>query len=84
LGLNEIDHISNLCLGFDDETEHDEIMFGLVHAIESYDKTFGLEKSLTKIAESFPVMLPQAKEWTKIIHKRILNQDFWLNLKISA
>jgi hypothetical protein len=73
LSMNEVDHIKNLCLGFDDATEHDEVMFGLIHAIESYDKTFGLEQSLRNFAESLPYMLPHAKEWAKTLHKRILN-----------
>ncbi|HJV31813.1 MAG TPA: Imm30 family immunity protein [Bacillales bacterium] len=75
LDMNEVDHIKNLCQGFDDATERDEVMFGLIHAIESYNKTFGSEKPLIKLAESLPNMLPQAKEWGKTLHKRILNHD---------
>ncbi|QOX61854.1 hypothetical protein FRZ06_00010 [Anoxybacterium hadale] len=33
--MNSDDCMKNLCLGFDDETENDEVMFGLVHSIES-------------------------------------------------
>ena len=44
-----IQKIWNLCLSFDDATEHDEVMFGLIHAIESYDKTFGPNRRPTKI-----------------------------------
>lgn len=75
LNMNEVEHIKNLCLGFDDATEHDEVMFGLIHAIESYDKTFGSEKSLTTLAKSLPTMLPQAQEWVKTLQKRVLNHD---------
>lgn len=73
VNMNELDHINNLCLGFDDATEHDEVMFGLIHAIESYDKTFGLKEPLQKLAQSIPSMLPHAREWAKTLHKRILN-----------
>lgn len=75
LGINDVQHIKNLCLGFDDATENDEIMFGLIHAIESYDKTFGSELPLINLAESLNFMLPHAKEWAKTLHKRILNHD---------
>lgn len=75
LNLKDLNHIKNLCLGFDDETEHNEVMFGLIHAIESYDKVYGSEQSLKKLSESLPYMLPHAKEWAKILHKRILNHE---------
>jgi hypothetical protein len=75
LRMNQVDHIKNLCLGFDDSTEHDEVVFGLIHAIESYDKTFGSVDPLKKFSESIPSMLPHAKEWLKTLHKRILNHE---------
>lgn len=75
LNLKDLNHIRNLCLGFDDATKHDEVMFGLIHAIESYDKDFGLEQSLKVLSESLPCMLPHAKEWAKTLHKRILNHE---------
>lgn len=75
LGENNIDHIKHLCLGFDDATEHEEVMFGLVHAIEAYDKTYSMGTTLSLLADSLPGMLPQAKEWMKIIHKRIINHE---------
>ncbi|RPF54152.1 Imm30 family immunity protein [Aquisalibacillus elongatus] len=73
LSLNDLNHIENLCLGFDDATENDEVMFGLIHAVEGYDKVFGSEQSLKKLSESLRYMLPHAKEWAKTFHKRILN-----------
>ncbi|MDQ0110676.1 Imm30 family immunity protein [Paenibacillus harenae] len=75
LNLNDVDHIKNLCLGFDDATEHDEVMFSLIHAIESYDKTFGPEVPLQKLADSINGMLPHARGWVETLHKRILNHD---------
>lgn len=75
IAMNSSDCIRVLCLGFDDETENDEVMFGLLHTIEALDKELGLEQSLTKQAEAFQYMLPHAKEWAVIFHKRILNQD---------
>lgn len=72
---NNIDHIKHLCLGFDDATEHEEVMFGLVHAIEAYDKTYSMRTTLSLLADSLSSMLPQAKEWMKIMHKRIINHE---------
>lgn len=75
LNMEDLNHIQNLCMGFDDETEHDEVMFGLIHAIESYDKIFDSEQLLKKLSESLTYMLPHAKEWAKILHIRILNHE---------
>ena len=75
LNMNRIEHIRHLCLGFDDETERDDVMFGLIHAIESYDKNFGAHEPLVKLAESLNAMLPHAREWVKTLHKRILNHE---------
>lgn len=75
LDLKDLNHLRNLCLGFHDATENDEVMFGLIHAIESYDNIFGSEQSLIELAESLPYMLPHAKEWAKTLHKRILNHE---------
>ncbi|VXB69437.1 conserved hypothetical protein [Bacillus sp. 349Y] len=75
LDLKELNHIRSLCLGFHDATENDEVMFGLIHAIESYDDFFDPERSLKALAESTPYMLPHAKEWAKTLHRRILNHE---------
>ncbi|MGG1516932.1 Imm30 family immunity protein [Paenibacillus oryzisoli] len=55
---NKVENIKYLCLGFDDKTEKDEVMFGLVHAIEAYDNVFGSKTTLTVLASSLPNMLP--------------------------
>ncbi|BCJ93783.1 hypothetical protein acsn021_13520 [Anaerocolumna cellulosilytica] len=75
ISMKTSDCIKKLYLGFDDSTENDEIMFGLLHTIESFDQELGLEQSLIKLAEALRYMLPHAKEWAKIFHKRILNQE---------
>ncbi|ARU60927.1 hypothetical protein CBW65_07405 [Tumebacillus avium] len=73
MNLGEESLISDLCLGFDDSAEHDEIMFGLVHAIECLDRVFGQEVALRKLAVSLPTLFPHAKGWAVILNKRILN-----------
>ncbi|USK35057.1 immunity 30 family protein [Bacillus sp. F19] len=80
LEMKDVNHIEILCQGFDDLTENDEIMFGLIHAIESYDNIVDSEVSLKILANSIPNMLPHAKEWLKILHKRILNHEPSLNI----
>ncbi|UTR15295.1 Imm30 family immunity protein [Salipaludibacillus sp. LMS25] len=75
LKLKDPQHIALLCEGFDDSTENHAVMFGLVHAIESYDDIVNSQTSLNILANSIPKMLPHAKEWLKILHKRILNHE---------
>ncbi|GLI82640.1 hypothetical protein ANABIO32_03270 [Rossellomorea marisflavi] len=75
LDLKELNHIRSLCQGFHDATENDEVMFGLIQAIESYDDFFDSEHSLNELAGSLPYMLPHAKEWANTLHKRILNHE---------
>ncbi|MBA2938963.1 hypothetical protein HZF08_11645 [Paenibacillus sp. CGMCC 1.16610] len=73
INLNELSSIKFLCSGFYDETDYDEVMFNLIHAIESFDQKYKLEVTLKELAVSIPVMLPHAREWAKVLHKRILN-----------
>lgn len=75
LNMKDVNHIEILCQGFDDLTENDEVMFELIHAIESYDNLVSSETSLEVLANSIPKMIPHAKEWLKILHKRILNHE---------
>lgn len=76
LELNDVNHIPALFKGFDDNTNNDEVMFGLIHAIESYDNEHGIDISMKRLIESIPQMYSEAKEWIKILNKRILNDDF--------
>ncbi|PAF37579.1 hypothetical protein CHH58_07975 [Terribacillus saccharophilus] len=39
LKMKDGNNIPLLCQGFDDETENDEVMFGLIHAIERNFRT---------------------------------------------
>lgn len=63
--------IKGLCEAFDDKTEDEEVMFGLIHLIEDFQG----EEGLIETAKAVPFMIPQAKRWSKIIHYRILNDD---------
>jgi hypothetical protein len=56
---------------FDDETQHEEMMFGLVHFVESCH----LEMYLTQLLESLPEMLEPARGWAIVLNERILSDD---------
>lgn len=71
VSMNDVKLIKDLCSGFDDQTEDHEIMFGLVHAIESFDS----EDGLLEMAKTIPSMLIHAKEWATILNYRVLNHE---------
>ena len=75
--LNNKDYmdIRYLCTGFDDSTENEEVTFGIVHAIESYDSIADTNLTLKEFIDAIPNVYSYAKEWIKIMNKRILNDD---------
>lgn len=72
IALNDVSIIDKLCYGFDDDTEHHEVMFGLVHGIEFLYQN-KIEEGLRLIAVSVSKIKSQAREWVEILHYRILN-----------
>ena len=56
---------------FDDDTEQEEVMFGLVHFVESVQ----MEMYLTQLLESLPEMLEHARNWAIVLNERILIDD---------
>jgi hypothetical protein len=68
-------HIPLLCQGFDDHTEHHEVMHRLVHIIDSYDEKGKFEHRLTGFLRGVPTMVPHATDWLEIMLFRILNHD---------
>lgn len=56
---------------FDDDTEQEEIMFSLVHFVESLQ----MEMYLTQLLESLPDMMEHARNWAIVLNTRILNDD---------
>lgn len=84
MDVGDLTCINYLCAGFNDDTEHDEVMFDLIHAIESFDQKFPLYDTLKELAISVPLMIPHAKEWAKTLHKRILNDKQTLEIYIDA
>ena len=69
------EHISLLCQAFDDDTEDYEVMFGLVHIIEAYDKKTSVETATTEFVKAIPSLLKRGEEWLEVLLIRILNDD---------
>ena len=74
IGLEHKSVITELCRGFDDDTEQYEIMFGLVHGIEHLYKE-NIEEGLYLIAIAVPSVIDRAREWMEVLHCRILNHE---------
>ncbi|MGD1807752.1 Imm30 family immunity protein [Dapis sp. BLCC M126] len=65
------DNLKDLHLILDDNCEHPEIMFSLVHFLEDFDP----QKQIPAFIEVIPQLMNAAPEWTKIIHYRIINDE---------
>ncbi|MEQ8961459.1 MAG: Imm30 family immunity protein [Coleofasciculus sp. C2-GNP5-27] len=63
--------LPSLHLIFDDRCEQPEVMFSLLHFIESFD----LQQQLQSFITVVPTLIGLAQDWTRIIHTRILNDD---------
>lgn len=63
------DIIEDLFLVFDDSTQEEAVIFGLIHFLESYEMVVYLEA----LSNVIPIMLNNAKQWLIILNKRILN-----------
>ncbi|WP_062050326.1 Imm30 family immunity protein [Bacillus sp. JCM 19034] len=74
IGLEDKSVITELCMGFDDDTEQYEVMFGLVHGIEHLYKE-NIEDGLYLIAIAVPSVIDRAREWMEVLHYRILNHE---------
>ncbi|TXL66791.1 hypothetical protein FHP05_05285 [Cerasibacillus terrae] len=74
IDLGDRSVITELCMGFDDDTEQHEIMFGLVHGIEHLYKE-NIEEGLYLIALAVPSVIDRAREWMEVLHYRILNHE---------
>jgi Immunity protein 30 len=63
--------LPSLHLSLDDRCEQPEVMFGLIHFLESFDVSAQLKAFVTVV----PELIVTASEWTRIIHSRILNDE---------
>ena len=69
IASNDSACIGPLLLLLDDEEEHDELMFSIVHAIERFDDA----TYVRAIIGSLHLLVEQAPRWGTVLHMRILN-----------
>ena len=67
---NSVD-LSSLHLVLDDACEQPEVMFSLVHFLESFE----VQEQVQAFIQVMPDLSKRATEWTEILHSRIMNDD---------
>jgi len=67
--LNDPACIGPLLSFLDDDSEFDETMFSIVHAIESFDD----DTYVREILDNLPRLIARSPRWASIIHARIFN-----------
>jgi Immunity protein 30 len=65
------EYLRPLHLVFDDECKHYEVMYGLVHFVESFEQ----REQLQAFIDVAPKILDRAVDWTKRLLYGILNDD---------
>ena len=65
------EYLPELYLVLDDQCQHQEVMFSLIHFLESFE----VEEQLQALLNIVPKLIVSAPEWTKIIHERIFNDE---------
>ncbi len=68
----QYEDLPDLHLILDDRCEHPEVMFGLIHFLESFDMSAQIQAFVTVV----PQLMLLGSEWTRILHDRILNDDY--------
>jgi len=63
--------LPGLFLVFSDASEHQEVMWGLLHFIEAFD----VEEVIQTFVQILPSLITQAPEWSKTITHRVLNSE---------
>jgi Immunity protein 30 len=61
----------SLHLILDDACEQPEVMFSLVHFLESFD----VQEQIQAFIQVMPDLVKRAPEWTAILHSRIMNEE---------
>ena len=61
--------LSDLHLVLDDACEQPEVMFGLVHFLESFE----VQAQVQAFVQVMPDLSKRAAEWAEILHSRIMN-----------
>lgn len=81
--INDYHIIGELIDVLEDDTEHEEVMWGLIHTIE-YLYEFSPKESLELLIHSIPDNIEKGKEWIELLHIRILNHDKYRKLFAGA
>lgn len=55
----------------DDQCQQPEVMFSLIHFLESFE----IESQMAAFISVIPQLMITAPEWTRILHNRILNDE---------
>lgn len=63
--------LASLHLILDDACEQPEVMFSLVHFLESFD----VQEQIQAFIQVMPNLVKQAPEWAAILHARIVNDE---------
>lgn len=63
--------LPGLHLVLDDACEHPEVMFSLIHFLESFD----VHEQVQAFIQVMPDLAKQAPEWTAIMRSRIMNDE---------
>jgi hypothetical protein len=64
-------NLPSLHLILDDTCEQSEVMFSLVHFLESFE----VQEQVEAFIQVMPDLVKRAAEWTAILHSRIMNDD---------
>ncbi|MEC2078455.1 Imm30 family immunity protein [Metabacillus fastidiosus] len=76
---NDYSIIGKLIDALDDHTEHEEIMWGLIHTIE-YLSELSPKEALRLQLNAISYNIEKCRDWIEIIHFRILNNDEYRKL----
>lgn len=63
------DNLSSLHLILNDDCQQPDVMFSLVHFIES----FNVQEQIQAFIQVIPILIEQAPQWTEILYTRINN-----------
>jgi hypothetical protein len=72
---HDFNDFERLIKGFDDNTENEEVMFSLVHAVEYFAEQKDARNYINKVLSSLNLMNPHALKWAEILILRIINND---------
>jgi len=76
----QIEIVPLLLEGFDDQTEEEEVMFSLIHAIEYFVSQNGMKEYIKIVFENYHLLFPHARRWAEIILLRLINTEESINL----